>query len=985
MALGTRAPEKSQEDIDREFDDIANQNQDLDNRIDREYASNHGTFQPEQLRDAESAGADIDDIGSEDADGNDYGSGVREAESTPLSNWANRVKGGAGGAKQPFTLKNLAGKFKSKKAIAGISVAGIVSAAGISLSMLLSPSMLMVHVKELGLSRYNIQDTSTQERNDIIVAKKINGTGTKGCTGAGPKLTCRYKLMSNRMLKDMSDRGIVAYKNGEPIDVSDGSKWATNRPDEFRPVGDAANSFNLKKGQKGVSAREFSTFLRNNPAATGVFRKAFNPRWAAFWDSTMVKFLNKIGFGGRGLKIEGDDQESVEKSVKENADKAGDGKSLDADKNKREEGDDDAKKKANADADADSDKSAKEINDTANSSKTDPAGLGNKISKIGKSGLLAVVSMYCLVTNDAPKISRALRAAQMAQMIPFALSFIQSADEVKLSNNKTANAATIAAIGLMMTQSKKNSSGKYVKKSAMESDGMLYLLAGNTKFLGEDTSKKTSDIRNWIPGGGVMTSIVNMGNKLSGSDPAFKKFVGKSCDALDSPAGQMASTLFIDTNPLGLAAQAAMMGAMTIVQSTPAYQAAMDKLFKALAGKIIHNTDVMEDLGNIIANGFIYSMGESGNAGANMPMTVNDAVAYGKLTTERRIADAKVDRATLSPLDASSPNTFMGSIVTKMLPYYGALHSGPFEAMGAITGIVSNTLPSMFTQKSSAYADLTRADLTSCEDTGITGMGIAADPICNIQYGIPTKYLTSIDPEENTQKLISSNMVTEDGTGGGYEDDDSVVKGSKLEEFLTKCRQNPETTASPECMIDTDEKASYAVYYIDHRIQKNMDGEDEYKSDASVTAASGSDSGSSATAGSGAAIGDYKPGSYQCAAWVGQLVLPDIYGIPNPFGNGNQIAPNLGAKGYKVDNTPAVHAVVSWPAYCNCQGGSSSAGHVGIVDAVNADGSIVVEAYNSHGDEKYAVTTITAANAKKLQYAHVESKFGTGPVKVGAS
>ncbi len=983
MALGTRAPEENQEDIDRRFDDIATHNQDLDSAIDQKYAQGHGAYQPNELNDAESTSSPYTDAGADQAaayanDPANHSDEVREAETGTPGNWANRVKGGAAaGGKQPFSLKKLGKTILTKKGAATGGIAGILVAGGVGLSAAFSPALMLVHIKEVLVDRFNTQNTTLTVRYHKIATKKLAQLNTKGCTGP-ITITCKFSKMSNKALKTMSDEGIVAYKDGEPLDVSDGKSWKSERPDEFRVQGDAAKSFGMKEGQ-GIHANEYVSFLDKNPGAAGIQRKAFNPGWAASWDTTMTKYLNKIGFGGRGPKITGDDEKSVKDSVKENADKVSKGEKLGA-----AEGGKDTTKDENGKTvekeDPNSKAAAEEVNSGIDAAREGGDPFKEVSKKIGKatSGPLMIIGAYCLIVHDAPKISKAVRLIQIAQLATYALTFLQVADEIKTSNSVSpASAARISTIGSMFTQSQKDSKGNYIKKSAVESDGLLYGLEGNTSF-----KSTTSDINNWIPGGGMMRRVNEVAKALKGD---FGSKIDTACEAFESPAGQVLQFALAPTWG-GLAA----MIAGNVITKTPIFQRAMESFMKALAGSLVHNTDLMEDLGNAFAVGSIYSMSESGNAGATMPLKVDQAVAYSEQTQQVRLANAKVDRATLSPFDASSPNTFMGSIVTKMMPYYGAIHSGPLGAMGAVVNVVSSTFSSMLTPKASAYASLTSEDLRACGDTSITDSGTAADYICNVQYGIPVEYLNSIDPDENASYLVGQKLVKDDGEGGGYEDDDSIVqkmddgRDSPMYTFLSTCRQTEDTVTSPLCKIDTEDKARYALYYIDHRIQKDMDGEDEYKSDASVTAAS-SGSSNSATTGSGAAIGDYKPGSYQCAAWVGQLVLPDIYGIANPHGNGNEIAPNLGKMGYKVDSTPAVHSIVSWPAYCNCQGGSSSAGHVGVVDAVNADGSIVVEAYNSHGDEKYAVTPITAANAKKLQYAHVEAKFGTGPVKVGSS
>jgi endonuclease/exonuclease/phosphatase family metal-dependent hydrolase len=95
------------------------------------------------------------------------------------------------------------------------------------------------------------------------------------------------------------------------------------------------------------------------------------------------------------------------------------------------------------------------------------------------------------------------------------------------------------------------------------------------------------------------------------------------------------------------------------------------------------------------------------------------------------------------------------------------------------------------------------------------------------------------------------------------------------------------------------------------------------------------------------------------------------------LGNGKDVASGLGSTyGYKVDNTPAVNSVVSWPAG-GVQGSSANKtyGHVAMVSKVNSDGSIVVEEYNYDTPYGYGTRTIPASAAKLLTYAHTEVDY----------
>lgn len=91
------------------------------------------------------------------------------------------------------------------------------------------------------------------------------------------------------------------------------------------------------------------------------------------------------------------------------------------------------------------------------------------------------------------------------------------------------------------------------------------------------------------------------------------------------------------------------------------------------------------------------------------------------------------------------------------------------------------------------------------------------------------------------------------------------------------------------------------------------------------------------------------------------------------LGDGKDVARSLGSLyGYTVNNTPAVHAVVSFPGPPFGFVGDRYAGHVALVAQVNKDGSIVVEEANYSNSKSYGTHTVSAAQAKTFTYAHTE-------------
>ena len=62
------------------------------------------------------------------------------------------------------------------------------------------------------------------------------------------------------------------------------------------------------------------------------------------------------------------------------------------------------------------------------------------------------------------------------------------------------------------------------------------------------------------------------------------------------------------------------------------------------------------------------------------------------------------------------------------------------------------------------------------------------------------------------------------------------------------------------------------------------------------------------------------------------------------WGNASTWALNARAAGFVVDNTPEVGAIAQWNAFA---GDSGYAGHVGIVESVNSNGTITISEMNN--------------------------------------
>ena len=104
---------------------------------------------------------------------------------------------------------------------------------------------------------------------------------------------------------------------------------------------------------------------------------------------------------------------------------------------------------------------------------------------------------------------------------------------------------------------------------------------------------------------------------------------------------------------------------------------------------------------------------------------------------------------------------------------------------------------------------------------------------------------------------------------------------------------------------------------------------------------SGSYSSVSASTARASAGNRYAPGNCTWFAYEQRMKLGRPIG--SFWGNASSWAASARAAGFTVNNTPAPGAIAQWNSY---QGGSYGAGHVGIVDSVNSDGSITISEMN---------------------------------------
>jgi hypothetical protein len=718
-----------------------------------------------------------------DGGGNDGSSDdIRDAEDG--GGWNNNVSSSYAGNKsksgQGISKGNFMAVLKKRGPVAAIIT--LVLGGGVGAGIFFGPSLLLVQIQESFLNTFDNQNTSMTIRTNKILTNKLTEQNTSGSCNI-VKIACRFSRPSNKLLGNLEKNGVLAFdKNGEQIKKT--GVFQADRPAKYT------------YGGKDIAAKDFASELRNNSAFRAAFHKAYNPRFVGFTDAVFRGVQKRFGF------------DTTNKD-------AADGKKKSADRLN------DASKGANVVA-SDTEKGAEGLVQKLISSKAGE--VVSKIAKGGKGDTFGLIAGAVCTATDIPGILiSVVRAYQLVQVINYSMQFLTAGSALKAGQITQEQASALG--GLLTTA--------VAGKTAMDSFGIKSAMFG-------DKSSATKSYQKFIPGGSASTSVLGSINQVSSS--AAKK---DTCDVATSPATGAAINVGLavagpETLGVSLGIAAANIGISWLASEfisqvgVPLIEKALSgvnvqPLLKFFLGDLTQNLSG-EDVGNALTSGASNLMAQTANLGGNMPLTVNEAIAYHQTTQDVNIAYAQEDQATHSPLDPTNPNTMVGSIVGKLVPYFASINS--FSS--ALTSIASIPSGAFATLLSSSTASAATADrYSSCPDPAISGSGVAAGPFCNVEYGIPAEWI-NLDPQIVVEDLVNSGDVNADT--GEVIDKGSDDKTASLSAWISFCTDGT-TDNLKGCEITDKKSAEYSLYIMDHRIQQSMD-EDTSGSSSSSTSAS---------------------------------------------------------------------------------------------------------------------------------------------------
>jgi murein DD-endopeptidase MepM/ murein hydrolase activator NlpD len=735
---------------------------------------------------------------------------------------------GSGRSEQKETA-SLKGIFKKKGPMGALIALGL----GLPtvLSILLSPALLLQQLAETMTGAFNDQLAALDVRSTLLLKKKYNSTITKRVCGTKVTIGCKYRSIR-------TGSGLAKRLNKAGVEIVGDKSIIPGRikPKEFIFEG------------KTIKAGDLLNEARTNPSLRSALRKGYDPVYAAFSDKISTKVRSKLGLKRSSSVSSSTDQDKMNEELKKTASGENDlpNKKLVpiTDENGNPGYEDPDTKERYSVSDGESINSRiDEISDrTKIAEKTTKAGI--------KSGIKSALTMTALGAGAADTLCTAwnvLRVASFAakiyqqkQLIRYSYEFVKIAHKQKYGD---LTAEEMAFFGDKLTSI--NTEGK----AALDSDGYRFAAYGDTFRPGDFKVSHVSDanspeveqmankvavqnetsrfVNGQLLNDNVMSKLVGA---LAGSGSKTVETADKVCKFTKSWKGQLivfgAAVLGLvagffsggTTIGLGAIANGAAMAAVSV-----AFSLMQPKIIDMVKGEVIKGDENGNENGNAIASG-MGGYNAQASQGRGLGVATQEVYPTYNQTSKQIAANyAEEDRAARSPFDASSKNTFLGSIVASLLPYSTKLQTVGSASL-SIPSFVSSSLSS-FGSLDNAYAADSTERFSQCSDHEYKGL--AADPFCNLRYAIPKEYINK-DSEKVYEYMLEGDWITEDDPTPLNEYADYVKQCIERENSIGDDQTDSKEGDGDACTIgkagENEERNNmFRLFYIDTGIEEGME------------------------------------------------------------------------------------------------------------------------------------------------------------------
>jgi len=731
-------------------------------------------------------------------------------EQSPPASWENKTSGSQKGSRwQAF------GTFVKKRgAIFGIS--GLLIGGGIGVSIFSGPTLLLVQFKEVMVDKFDTGLAFREARTGKLMKAQIDGATTGFCS-KGLTIRCKMTTLSADQVADLKGASITVEP--ETPNIKDkGGEVTRTKPTAY-----------IFKGKR-ITAAEFASQSGPRTEFGKALRLAYNPKTGGFNGNAFRSVMERYGFSRKSANLSGNNNEERMKKLDALAKNGATGAAtpkVAADFEELCEGSTDPcdpqerADKYNAtltdiDEDSASGRAAKNASSILGDIPLKGIVSGTKIT--------GIVDNYCTAYGAINALGYAAKTIRAIQLVRYASAFVNVADEIKATGNVSPETAGfMAGILTEVTIDATSTTRRIIKGSATDSLGYKFAAYGDTS-----ANKNSMNIASrYLAGGGFTGELIEFSNIIANNFPGGRKQASEVCGVLANPIVQGAS---IAVGLAALLVPGANVGKTIANAASSIVINAGLAVLPALLGDIVAGTVTSsitgEESGNAITSGMgkMLADGLAGLSGGAL-MSKPDALSYAGLQNQTIAAYAESDRETLSPLDASSRYTFLGSIVSNLIPTINTASQSGVGLLSSLTGVFSTSLNSVVPKTQALTTEQYEKSLEVCQDIDVRDGKYATDIFCNVIRGIPPKYLNK-DPILVVDELIRD----------GYLEESSEEPTQKYKDFISNCitsEESPgyggatglyEQAKVDECII-TDANANQYLNYADREVESVMSGD----------------------------------------------------------------------------------------------------------------------------------------------------------------
>ena len=753
--------------------------------------------------------------------------GEKEKNVDSDNSTAGKIKNSVKGAQEIKSGHFIKGMGKIKKSgPLGIIVAGLLLFSGFSF---LGQSSMGFSL--MSLLQGNFADTSMFTRSNKLTKwqlhPRLRNTSSEAddfvqkhskifqkFTGKNEK----YFKMSKKQRRKFNKYGISVEKSKDFASGDYVMRFVKGNGDELIAVADP--------DQVGDNRRLLSDLLDSEPEfakayddGTMTWRKAVS-NW---FDKKASNFLEHIKVGRnrfKDYKADGDDNEqkvSDYESTMKNATGDGDieGKTgTETDVKTSEDGEATLNLKKGS--------SPEEVEETVKNFAGEE-GVGGKISKMASK----VAQGACTVSEIIGAINMLVIANEATQILQVASTVFEGIQKAQVEDSKE---TPINEINNSLTKKKKatyqTANGETIEKSGSAmSAASITALFGNTATNINDPSINSFNLTD---------SISNIMDALGSNMEAFK-----TCTFAKLGAGMVETVLDIaDFAKSGAEWAACIMGGWATFGAScgPLIADCVVKVgaswaISELIGRIVSSivefmvpkivtmlardlaTDIGgEDFGNAIASGANMYMGQNHQYGGGSLTSKENFTAYLQERDKYIANEAKYERLTRSPFDVTSPYTFLGSLVTKMVPFFASSTSSITGSITNFSNITMNSIASITPNASAMTSAITAqeaANATAEHCPELDSIGAVGDAFCNPYF--VTDYSTmDEDPAE------IANKVNNLSSGQNFDN-------SKTDTDVPVINENPDTSNLYRYIIFCGQRSGSTFGMADQNIANAID------------------------------------------------------------------------------------------------------------------------------------------------------------------